>query len=120
MVLYFKYLTPPGPARVCAPSQHREMLARIYAHLGVEVEFLETSNSTRFGKVAMHYDKAVGVGTIQVNHIGSDTLPEIYQGWQDLTQIAGAAVVGLDLPLAQGGTPSLCEFVGYQRAIFRP
>ena len=110
MVLYFKYLTPPGLARVCAPSQHREMLARIYAHLGVEVEFLETSNSTGFGNVAVHYDKAVGVGTIQVNHIGRDTLPEIYQGWQDLTQIIGAAVVGLDLPLAQGGTPSLCEF----------
>ena len=109
MVLYFKYLVPPGPARVSAPSRHRQMLARIYANLGVAVEFVEPCGSTGLGQVAVHYDKATGVGTIQVNRIGIDTFPEICQGWQDLTRIAGAAVVGLDLPLAQGSTPYLCE-----------
>ena len=109
MVLYFKYLEPPGPARICAPSRHRQMLAKIYANLGVPVEFLEPSGPTGFGEVAVHYDKATGVGTIRVNRIGVNTIAECYQGWQDLERIAGAAVIGLDLPLAQGGTPYLCD-----------
>ena len=100
---------PPGPARVCAPSRHREMLAKIYANLEVPVAFLEPSGPTGFGEVAVHYDKATGVGTIQVNRIGVDTIRGIYQGWQDLSRLAGAAVIGLDLPLAQGGTPYLCD-----------
>jgi hypothetical protein len=44
-----------------------------------------------------------------VNRIGIDTLPEIYQARRDLCDLVGAKVVGLCLPLAQGGTPSLCE-----------
>jgi hypothetical protein len=44
-----------------------------------------------------------------VDRIGSDTLPEIYQARRDLCDLAGAQVVGLCLPLAQGGTPYLCE-----------
>ncbi|MCL4501019.1 MAG: GNAT family N-acetyltransferase [Deltaproteobacteria bacterium] len=109
MVLYFKYLQPPGSARVCAPSRHRRMLSRIYENLGISVEFLVPSGPTGFGKVAVHYDKATGVGAIQVNRIGVDTVAECYQGWQDLTKLAGAAVIGLELPLAQGGTPFLCD-----------
>ncbi|MCL4502457.1 MAG: GNAT family N-acetyltransferase [Deltaproteobacteria bacterium] len=109
MVLYFKYLQPPGPVRVCAPSRHRGIMAKIYANLGISVDFLEPSGPTGFGKVAVHYDKATGVGTIQVNRIGFDTMAECYQGWQDLSKLAGAAVIGLDLPLAQGGTPFLSD-----------
>ena len=109
VLFYFKYLEPPGLVRICAPSRHRGMLARIYANLGVAGEFVELSAPSGFGKVEVHYDKATGVGTIQVNRIGSDTIPEIYQSWQDLKEIAGAAVIGLDLPLAQGGTPYLCD-----------
>lgn len=109
MVLYFKYLVANGQARVCAPSRHREMLTKIYANLEVPVAFLEPSGPTAVGEVAVHFDKATGVGIIQVNRIGVDTIPEIYQGWQDLSRLAGAAVIGLDLPLSQGGTPYLCD-----------
>jgi hypothetical protein len=59
--------------------------------------------------VAVHFDKAVGVGAIQVNRIGVDSWPEIYQARRDLCGLAGAAVVGLDLPLSQGGAPYLCD-----------
>ncbi len=109
MVFYFKYLQPQGPARVCAPSRHHRMLTRIYENLALPLRFLEPSGPTGRGEVAVHYDKAVGVGSIQVNRIGIDTLPEICQARRDLCELAGAAVVGLDLPLSQGGTPYLCD-----------
>lgn len=109
MVFYFKYLQPPGPARVCAPSRHHRMLARIYENLALPVQFLEPGGPTGRGEVAVHYDKDTGVGAIQVNRIGVDTPPEIYQARRDLCELAGAAVVGLDLPLSQGGTPYLCN-----------
>jgi anti-sigma regulatory factor (Ser/Thr protein kinase)/GNAT superfamily N-acetyltransferase len=109
LVFYFKYLTPPFAARVCAPSRHREMVARIYANLGASVEFLEPCGPTGRGQLSVHYDRNTGAGTIRVNRIGIDTLPEIFQARRDLVEIAGAEVVGLFLPLAQGGAPYLCE-----------
>ncbi|MHB8066592.1 MAG: GNAT family N-acetyltransferase [Desulfobaccales bacterium] len=111
MVFYFQYLSPPGPKAICAPSRHREILARIYGNLELELHFLEPSGSIGPGKLAVHYDHTTGAGTIQVNRIGIDTLPEIYQARRDLGEMVGAKAVGLLLPLAQGGTPYLCEAV---------
>jgi hypothetical protein len=75
----------------------------------VALHFLEPSGATGPGKLAVHYDQTTGAGSIQVNRIGIDTLPEIYQARRDLGDMVGAKVVGLLLPLAQGGTPYLCE-----------
>lgn len=109
MVFYFQYLSRPGPKALCAPSRHRQMLAKIYGNLGVELHFLEPSGAIGPGKLAVHYDHTTGAGTIQVNRVGIDTLPEIYQARRDLGEMVGAKVMGLLLPLAQGGTPYLCE-----------
>ncbi len=109
MVYYFKYLTPPVPAKVCAPSRHREVLARIYGNLGASGQFLEPSGPLGPGQVAVHYDRETGGGTIQVDRIGIDTLPEIERARRDLCDMAGAAVVGLNLPLAQETTPYLAD-----------
>jgi anti-sigma regulatory factor (Ser/Thr protein kinase)/GNAT superfamily N-acetyltransferase len=109
MVFYFRHLTPPAPTAVCAPSRHRAMLARIYANLGAPVEFLPPGGPTGLGQIAVHYDRETNAGGIEVNRIGIDTLPEIAQARRDLCDLAGAAVVSLHLPLAQGGTPWLCE-----------
>ncbi|MDD2903967.1 MAG: GNAT family N-acetyltransferase [Syntrophales bacterium] len=109
MVFYFKYLAPGDRIAVCAPSRHREILAKIYGNLGVELHFLEPSGPPGHGELQVHYDQATGVGIIRVNRIGIDTLPEIYQARRDLSEMVGAKVVGLCLPLAQGGTPFLCE-----------
>jgi anti-sigma regulatory factor (Ser/Thr protein kinase)/GNAT superfamily N-acetyltransferase len=109
MVYYFKYLTPPVPAKVCAPSRHRQVLDRIYENLEAPREYLEPSGSLGHGQLTVHYDRETGAGTIQVNRIGIDTLPEIEQAQRDLCDMAGAAVVGLNLPLAQGTTPYLAD-----------
>jgi hypothetical protein len=51
----------------------------------------------------------VRVGHIFVNQIGSDSLSGISQATRDLGRMTRAAVVGLYLPLAQRGTPELCQ-----------
>ncbi|MFZ5453891.1 MAG: GNAT family N-acetyltransferase [Thermodesulfobacteriota bacterium] len=108
-VFYFQYLAPPEPKAVGAPPQHRELLAKIYENLGVKVQFLKPRRPMGAGELKVHYDQTLEVGTIQVNRVGRDTLPEISQARRDLCDLTGAKVVGLLLPLAQGGTPYLCE-----------
>ena len=106
---YFKYLAPPGFTAICAPARHQEMLAKLYDNIGVNAQFLEQIHPTGTGELKVHYDQALGVGAIQVNRIGNDTLPEIFQARRDLCDMVGARVVGLLLPLAQGATPYLCQ-----------
>ncbi len=108
MVFYFKYLLTPERTVICPPSRHREMLASLYGNLGVNPEFLEPYGPTGRGRLEVHFDPAAGLGLIQVNRIGMDTLPEIYQARLDLCRLAGAPVVALHLPLAQGPTPYVC------------
>ncbi len=109
-VYYFKYLVSPGKIALYAPPRHREMSGKLYNNLGVKVQFLEQSHPPAGpGELTVHYDQALGVGAIQVNRIGNDTVPEISQARRDLCTMMGAKVVGLLLPLAQGGTPYLCE-----------
>lgn len=123
LVFYFKYLAPPAPALVCAPSRHREILAKIYHNLEAPVDFIFPSGRLGHGQVAVHYDRDTGVGHIQVNRIGIDTLPEIEQARRDLCDLVGAPVVALDLPLAQGAAPHLAdaaEAVGFFFSGVRP
>lgn len=108
-VFYFKYLAPPGPQTIYAPPRHREMLAKLYENSGLNVQILEGSHPMGPGELKVHYDHALRVGDIRVNRIGNDTLPEISQARRDLCNMVGARVVGLLLPLAQGGTPYLCQ-----------
>jgi hypothetical protein len=123
LVFYFNYLAPPETTRVCAPDRHRGILAKLYRNLGAAVEFLKPGTVGGHGSLAIQYNQNYGAGFIQVNRIGSETFPEIEQACRDLCDLAGAAVVFLDLPLAQGGTPDLCdsaETIGFFFSGVRP
>jgi anti-sigma regulatory factor (Ser/Thr protein kinase) len=109
MVAYFKYLASPDRLAICAPSRHQKILSKIYRNLGVNPQFLEPSGPVGLGELKVHYDQTMQVGTIQVNGIGLGTRAAIRQARRDLCDMVGAKVVGLCLPLAQGGTPYLCE-----------
>jgi anti-sigma regulatory factor (Ser/Thr protein kinase) len=123
LVFYFNYLVPPETTRVCAPARHREILAKIYRNLGVPVKFLRPGRAAGSGRLAVHFNPNINTGFIQANRIGADTFPEIERACHDLCVLAGAAVVFLDLPLAQGGTPDLCdaaEAIGFFFSGVRP
>jgi anti-sigma regulatory factor (Ser/Thr protein kinase) len=112
-MVYFKYLTTtPLPTTVYLPTQHREILSRIYAGLGAPTAFRSPDGVTLQtdgpGKVAVSFVRSFGIGLIQVQEIGSDTSVEILRARHDLCDLAGAEVVYLELPLAQAMTPALC------------
>ena len=54
-------------------------------------------------------DRSWGFGEIYVEHVGVDTPVEIRRAREDLCAVAEVEVVYLYLPLAQAGTPQLCE-----------
>lgn len=109
LVFYFKYLAPPETARVSAPDRHREILARIYENLGAPREFVKSQGVAGPGRLTVQFSQSLGAGFIQVNRLGTDTWAEAQQAWRDLCNLAGAAVVYLDLPLAQAGLPDLWD-----------
>jgi hypothetical protein len=109
LVFLFKYLSPPEMTRACAPEWHREIVTKIYANLGVPVEFGHPQAAAGCGRLEVQVNRNLGAGFIRVNRIGADTLPEIVMARRDLCELAGVAAVFLDLPLAQGGAPALCD-----------
>jgi anti-sigma regulatory factor (Ser/Thr protein kinase) len=61
------------------------------------------------GEVVVSMLHGWGAGVIRVRRVGSDTAAEVRRARQDLCETAAAEVVYLELPLAQRGTPALCE-----------
>ena len=112
---YYKYLVPPETAIIHAPPHHQAILERLYGSLGAPVEFRSAGGSAHREEIAgpgdmeVVYNATAGIGTIRVRRVGADTGAEIRRAQHDLCVLAGAEVVYLELPLAQPGTPAVCE-----------
>lgn len=110
LILHYCYLNPPAVTRVHAPVRHREMIERIYRLLDVPVEFVNPADlSPADGKVRVLFNRPMATGTITVEKAGHDAIAEIRRAFDDLRDIAQAEAVYLLLPLAQPGTPGLCD-----------
>lgn len=109
LVFYFKAMQFPSEMIVHAPPRHQEILTRIYERLQAPIEYRKAEPATGPGLVSVSYLRGEQLGEIQVKQIGWDTAAEIRRARRDLCDIGGAEVVFLDLPLAQAGTPGLCE-----------
>jgi len=110
-VMYLTYVIDPPVAVVHAPSEHREMIARIYANLEVPMEFRDESSAPAgdAGHVSVTYSHSMDSGRIVVRGIGEDTDAEIRRARHDLCAVTGAEAVTLELPLADPATPALCR-----------
>jgi len=108
-LLYFKYMHAPSPTIVHAPAHHRAMVERIYANLGAPTEFRTPVVPTGAGRLVVSLDRQWGFGEVLVETVGVDTATELRRACTDLCAVAGTEVVYLYLPLAQAGTPELCE-----------
>jgi len=111
LILHYCFLKKPHKTIVHAPPHHREMMERIYRLLGLNVEFVESLAGAGLsgGMVKVLYHRGNGTGTITVEKAGSDSTTEIRRALYDLRDIARAEAIYLLLPLAQAGTPGLCE-----------
>jgi hypothetical protein len=61
------------------------------------------------GEVCVSLLHGWAAGVIRVRRVAADTAADVRRARQDLCETAGAEVVYLELPLAQPGTPALCE-----------
>ena len=110
-LFYFKYLKTPGMSRIYAPERHHEILRGIYDHLGISVEFRQPGLVEGASLLEVHANSALGVGEIVIQQIGAETAAEVRQARRDLCDLAGAAVIYLQIPLSQPGAPKLCRSI---------
>ena len=108
-MLYFKYLVSPDPPVVHPPARHAPMLARIYANLGLDAGVRPPTAPTGIGRVSVDLDRSWGFGEIHVDTVGAESAAEVRRARRDLCAVAEVDVVYLYLPLAQAGTPAVCE-----------
>lgn len=107
--VFYKNSLPPTTSVAHAPNKYKEMLQRIYSHLGMPVEFQAPGDAEDQGKIQVSFDTSLGYGEIKVQQVGKNSAIEIHRALSDLSEITGAETVYLDLPLSQEATPDLCE-----------
>jgi len=105
----FQYLMPPPKAVAHVPSRHRDMVGSIYDQLQRPLTLGPLGPASQPGAYQVSFDRELQKGVIQVVRADTQQWPEILRAAVDLVEIAGAAVVDLDLPLAQPATALVCE-----------
>ncbi len=110
-LIYFKYLRPAAEVVLAVPAWHREMCMRIYGQFGIVIDFLESAPVTGPGEHRVHFHPEMQRLTIQVLRVGTDTPREIGRIRHEYCTAGRAEVVYVELPLAQAGTPEVCQRV---------
>jgi anti-sigma regulatory factor (Ser/Thr protein kinase) len=106
----FRPVTPPAAVVVHAPARHHDLLARLYAARAVPLDFAPSAApAAGAGTLEVRFLPNYGLGLIRVLRVGADTAVELRRALLDLDRVAAAATVLVDLPLADPGTPALCE-----------
>ncbi len=118
-----KFLVPPGPVIVCAPSHHRGMIERIYAEIERPAVFQAFSPISGHGEIAVSTNPSWGTGDIHVRRAGPDTPAAINKCLTDLCTKGSCAVVYLELPFDRAGADEICrtaEDIGFFFAAVGP
>ncbi len=111
VLLYFRHLVPPEPARLHVPPRHREVFERIVAGLGAPASYGdgEVAETGGPGAIDVTFSRTKGAGKISVTRAGSDSAAEIRRAARDLQDFAGAEAIFLDIPLTDPLCPELCR-----------
>jgi hypothetical protein len=108
IVFYFKYLRRPERALLYAPPHHRDVCAKIHAQFGVAVEFADGGDPSGMDQTEVDLHPELQRAQIRVHRAGAGTASEIQRLRRHVCE-AGAEVIFLELPLADPGTPSVCQ-----------
>ncbi|MBF0531451.1 MAG: GNAT family N-acetyltransferase [Deltaproteobacteria bacterium] len=100
-LICFTYLSTPPPALAHAPESYQDIIAKIYHNLSRPAEFGRPAPAVGGGDYQVKFNRELGLGVIRVLTANQDQWPEIKRAVADLTDIAQAQAVYLDLPLAQ-------------------
>jgi GNAT superfamily N-acetyltransferase len=109
-VLYFHWLTEPTARNVYVPVRHREIVTAIYENLCCRAEFAEGElPRAERGTLTVKFEKGSALGTIRIGEIGKDSEHAARHALRQLVEHSRAKVVDIEMPLADPGTPDLCE-----------
>ena len=111
IVFYFKYLRTVESTQIHLPSRHREICREIYGQFGVRFEAQDSQAVTDTGELAIDHHEELQRAVIMVRRVGNDTIDRIRNARRDLCGARQIEVIYLELPLAQSGTPEVCEAV---------
>jgi N-acetylglutamate synthase-like GNAT family acetyltransferase len=107
-LLYFKYLQRPEKTIVYLPAHHAEFLEQIYSVLQLATITERSAPPPGSGAIKVVARRDLGRALIQVEQVGGHSDETIASISQQML-VRGAEAIFLELPLAQPGTPALCE-----------
>lgn len=107
-IVFFKYLQLPRRARVYLPERHAAWCRRLYAQFEVPVETINGTPATGPSEIAVEQRPDLQRAVLRVQMVGADSAAEILHRQAELVA-GGIEGIFLELPLAQPGTPALCE-----------
>lgn len=108
LLLTFRFLKKPAARLVNAPAAYREIIAGIYASLGVRISAQDRAETaTEESKVQIRMDRN-GAARIDVSQIGSGIETELKQAFKDVMGF-GSDYVQLSAPMSAPGLPLLSD-----------
>ncbi len=107
-VIYFKFLRSPGPLPVYLPERHAAWCRRIWSQLDREIDQRPAAAVTGDSDIACRERLDLGRAILQVRRIGAEAAERVAAEQRRL-DLLGVEVIYVDLPLADPGTPDLCE-----------
>lgn len=108
-IVFFKFVQPPAKTVAYLPPRHEAICRRIYSQFEVAAESPASQRAlSEIGQIEIDYRPTLQRAMLRVRTIGSDSAAQIGSQLKTLLA-AGAEAIFLELPLAQPGTPALCE-----------
>ena len=109
-VVYFKHLDFAAETVAHLPPRHRLWCLRIYEQLATPLKLRdgEPLSRVRSGSLTTDVRPDLGRANLRVLSIGQDSAAALHDALETAQQLDLEAVF-LDLPLADPGTPALCE-----------
>jgi hypothetical protein len=109
-VFYFKYLgRSEGGTPAYLPTRHQEMCQKIYRQFGTGPTLEEPKEPTGEGQLRVDHHPELQRAIIQVPRVGPESADAVCRARRELCQSGQVEVVYVELPLAQPGTPAVCE-----------
>lgn len=109
--VYFKPLGPREPRAIYAPPDHRDMIERIYANLGLPIDVRAGGSAASDGELRIEAVRSEGFAIIDVLATGTSSAEHIAQGVSDLRTLSRMGAIYANLPLEDPGTPALCAAI---------
>lgn len=106
-LMYFMRLSATAQRTLNAPPEHHEAIGRIYANMGMRINFASPASPKGAGRLETQVVATAGVAHIRSVVNGGDTCNRVAAEKSRLVKNAGAEAVFLELPLSDPTTPEI-------------